>query len=232
MPPGAPVAASFPTRGAAWLSNCWREKVTRQKLSIASCIATCTRCPRPVRERWMTADRIDTARCSPVPVSPMVAPGRIGRPSRSPVMLITPPVACAIMSNERKSACGPSSANPLTWAKMQRGLMAWISSHPNPSFSIVPGAKFSITTSARSMSRRRRSLPAVRLEVAGDRTLVRVEEDEVERVHVGALGDREPSRVPPPRLLDLDDVRAVPRQRLGAGGARLELGEIDHGEPG
>ena len=97
----------------------------------------------------------------------MVAPGRMGRPSGSPVMLITPPVACAIMSNERKSACGPSSAKPLTWAKMQRGLMARTSSQPKPSFSMVPGAKFSTTTSARSMSRRRSSLPAsdLRLQV-------------------------------------------------------------------
>src|SRR4249919_4149132 len=34
----------------------------------------------------------------PVPVSPSVAPGFSGGPSGSPVMLMTPPVACAIMS--------------------------------------------------------------------------------------------------------------------------------------
>ena len=70
------------------------------------------------------------------------------------------------------------------------------------------------------------------LEVAGDRALVRVEKDEVERVHVGPLGDREPPGVPPPGLLDLDHVGPVPGQRLGAGRPRLELREIDHGEPG
>ena len=69
------------------------------------------------------------------------------------------------------------------------------------------------------------------LEIAGHRPLVRVEKDEVERVHVGALGNREPPRVPAPGLLDLDDVGAVPRQRLGAGRPCLELREIDHGEP-
>ena len=34
----------------------------------------------------------------PVPVSPIVGPGLIGLPSRSPVMLIAPPQACAIGS--------------------------------------------------------------------------------------------------------------------------------------
>src|SRR5213592_2236404 len=36
----------------------------------------------------------------PVPVSPSVAPGFSGGPSGSPVMLMIPPVACAIMSSE------------------------------------------------------------------------------------------------------------------------------------
>src|SRR5436309_1324481 len=36
--------------------------------------------------------------CSPVPVSPMVAPGLSGRPSGSPVMLSAPPTDRAILS--------------------------------------------------------------------------------------------------------------------------------------
>ena len=37
----------------------------------------------------------------PVPVSPSEGPGLIGGPSGSPVMLIVPPQACAIMSKAR-----------------------------------------------------------------------------------------------------------------------------------
>ena len=39
--------------------------------------------------------------CSPVPVSPMVGPGLIGRPSGSPVIAMTPPTALPIMSKDR-----------------------------------------------------------------------------------------------------------------------------------
>jgi len=35
---------------------------------------------------------------TPVPVSPMAAPQRTGSRSGNPVTLMTPPVACAIMS--------------------------------------------------------------------------------------------------------------------------------------
>ena len=35
---------------------------------------------------------------TPVPVSPMAAPQRTGSRSAKPVTLITPPMACAIMS--------------------------------------------------------------------------------------------------------------------------------------
>ena len=37
----------------------------------------------------------------PVPVSPSDGPGLIGGPSGSPVMLIVPPQACAIISKAR-----------------------------------------------------------------------------------------------------------------------------------
>ena len=51
----------------------------------------------------------------PVPVSPSVGPGLHGRPSGSPVMLIMPPVACAIMSKARLFSYGLPSPKPFTW---------------------------------------------------------------------------------------------------------------------
>ena len=52
----------------------------------------------------------------PVPVSPSETPGLIGGPSGSPVMLIVPPAACAIMSKARFFSYGLPSPKPLTWA--------------------------------------------------------------------------------------------------------------------
>ena len=53
------------------------------------------------------------AQCRPVPVSPTVVPGLIGRPSGSPVMLMMPPVAWAIMSNDRNFSYGLPGPKPL-----------------------------------------------------------------------------------------------------------------------
>ena len=52
----------------------------------------------------------------PVPVSPSDMPGLSGGPSGSPVMLIVPPHACAIMSKARFFSYGLPSPKPLTWA--------------------------------------------------------------------------------------------------------------------
>jgi len=51
----------------------------------------------------------------PVPVSPIVAPGLQGGPSSSPVIDISPPQACAIMSNARFFSNGLPVPNPFTW---------------------------------------------------------------------------------------------------------------------
>ena len=51
----------------------------------------------------------------PVPVSPSVVPGLIGLPVGSPVMLMVPPQACAIMSKARFFSNGLPSPKPLTW---------------------------------------------------------------------------------------------------------------------
>jgi len=52
----------------------------------------------------------------PVPVSPIVGPGLIGRPPGSPVMLIAPPAACAIGSNANPFSNGLPAPKPLIWA--------------------------------------------------------------------------------------------------------------------
>src|ERR1700730_9869884 len=67
---------------------------------------------RPIEQR---ADDADAIRMT-VPVSPIVGPGLTGLPSRSPVMLIAPPTASAIGSNENPFSYGLPSPKPLTWA--------------------------------------------------------------------------------------------------------------------
>jgi hypothetical protein len=69
--------------------------LTRVRFSTASCIATSTRWPRPVRSRCTNAARIAIVRCMPVPESPILAPLTIGGPPASPVTLIAPEVAWA-----------------------------------------------------------------------------------------------------------------------------------------
>ena len=58
---------------------------------------------------------MEIASSMPVPVSPSEGPGFSGRPSRSPVMLMVPPQACAIMSNARFFSYGLPSPKPFTW---------------------------------------------------------------------------------------------------------------------
>jgi len=69
------------------------------------------------------------------------------------------------------------------------------------------------------------------LEVDGDAALVGVEEQEEHRVEAGHLRPVAPRLLAAGRL-DLDDVGAEPAQELGAGGARLELGEIQDPDAG
>ena len=51
----------------------------------------------------------------PVPVSPSDRPGFTGMRPFSPVTLIVPPVACAIMSNARFFSYGLPVPKPFTW---------------------------------------------------------------------------------------------------------------------
>ena len=51
----------------------------------------------------------------PVPVSPKLRPGLTGGRSGSPVTLIGPPAACAIMSKASPFSCGLPLPKPLIW---------------------------------------------------------------------------------------------------------------------
>ena len=51
----------------------------------------------------------------PVPVSPKLRPGLTGGRSGSPVTLIVPPAACAIMSKARPFSYGLPVPKPLIW---------------------------------------------------------------------------------------------------------------------
>ena len=61
-------------------------------------IEICTRCPRPVCVRWYRAVTIAPKRWTALPESPICAPVATGGPSSKPVVLMAPPVACAMFS--------------------------------------------------------------------------------------------------------------------------------------
>src|SRR6476646_5233956 len=87
-----------------------------------------------------------SARCSPVPLSPICAPVTSGRPSRKPVVDAAPPVHCATFSYTLQSSYGPGP-KPLIEATIIFGLMLWIFSQGKPMRSSTPGPKFSTSTS-------------------------------------------------------------------------------------
>ena len=69
--------------------------------------------------------------------------------------------------------------------------------------------------------------PPRRLQVDRQRLLVDVELVEIPGVVIGLAGPQPAAGIAAPRVLDLDHLGAEPGQHLGAGRARLELGEID-----
>ncbi len=87
-----------------------------------------------------------SARCSPVPESPICAPVTSGGPSSKPVVDAAPPAHCATFSYTLQSSYGPGP-KPLTDATIMRGLSDWMCSHVRPMRSSAPGAKFSTSTS-------------------------------------------------------------------------------------
>src|SRR3954468_8294860 len=99
-----------------------------------------------------------SARCNPVPLSPICAPVTSGSPSRKPVVEAAPPVHWATFSYTLQSSYGPGP-KPLIEATIIFGLIAWIFSQGNPMRSSTPGPKFSTSTSHFLISSVRTSLP-------------------------------------------------------------------------
>ncbi len=71
-------------------SRCWSRSLTRHRLSTPSCIAASTFWPLPVVFLWYSAATMPSARCSPVPESPICAPVTSGGPSSKPVVEAEP----------------------------------------------------------------------------------------------------------------------------------------------
>ena len=72
--------------------------------------------------------------------------------------------------------------------------------------------------------------PALGFQIDGDRLLVGVEQQEIPGVLAlaGRPVRQEAARFAALRVLDLDDLGAEPGQRLGAGRAGLELGQVQN----
>src|SRR2546430_10370372 len=99
-----------------------------------------------------------SARCRPVPLSPICAPVTSGSPSRKPVVEAAPPVHCATFSYTLQSSYGPGP-KPLIEATIIFGLRLWIFSQGKPMRSSTPGPKCSTSTSQLLISAVRTSLP-------------------------------------------------------------------------
>ena len=76
----------------------WSRRLTRIRLTTASCMDTSTRCPWPLACRCISAARMPITQCMPVPESPIEGHVKVGGPSGNPVTLMAPPIACAIGS--------------------------------------------------------------------------------------------------------------------------------------
>ena len=84
---------------------------------------------------------------SPPAMSPSEVPGLIGGPPGSPVSERIPPAPCTTTSRAGRVLIGPVCPNPEIEAKISRGLIADNTSYPSPRLAIVPGVKFSTSTS-------------------------------------------------------------------------------------
>ena len=125
-----------------------------------SSIETSMYWPSPERSRSSNAAWTAMAANSAAVISPMLAPGRTGPPPGSPVMLSMPPMPCTMMSSAGRCAYGPLCPKPEMEQTTSRGFRARSVASPRPSRSIVPGLKFSMSTSERSASRSRSSRPS------------------------------------------------------------------------
>jgi len=92
--------------------------------------------------------------------SPTDTPHRTGSPPALPVILIVPPSACATMSYAGAAAFGPVCPKPEIEHKIIRGFAALSCAYPTLKRAIVPGEKFSTTTSDFAASSSRIAAPS------------------------------------------------------------------------
>ena len=168
------------------------------------------------------------AHSMPVPVSPMVGPGRIGGPSGRPLTPMVPPIAWAIMSKRQVVGVRALRREALDLGEDQARIDG---AQPRivEAQSREGARRHVLDEHVRLLDQpREQRLALLALEIAGDAALVEVEVDEIVGVGVGAVAEAPAARLAAVGLLHLDDVGAEPGQRLGAGGARLELGEVEN----
>ena len=164
----------------------------------------------------------------PVPVSPSVGPGLIGRPSGSPVMLITPPHGLRDHVEGQVVLVRAALAEALHLGVDDAGI----------------DLGDDVVAEAQPLDRAGREvlhehvglggeildelLAGRRLQVDGQRFLVGVEDQEIERSRRRARARMHAAGIAALRVLDLHHLGAEPRQRLRAGRPRLELRQIQH----
>src|SRR5712692_3136457 len=123
-------------------------------------------CPSPVRMRESNAARMAWLAYSPALRSLIGTPTLAGSSGR-PVTDNTPLIACATRSKPPRSRYGPVCPKPEIEQYTSAGYLACTSSNPKPSRVIVPGRKFSTSTSAVSMKRHSTCFPGdVRISTA------------------------------------------------------------------
>jgi len=172
----------------------------------------------------------------PVPVSPIVGPGLTGLPSRSPVMLIAPPAACAIGSYEKGLSFDPIAQALLVRAAVAEALDLSVDDARIDRADDVVAEPQSLDRAWCEVLGEDISLlhhlldqrqPALRFQVDGERPLVGVVHHEIVRVaEAGAAG------FAALRVLHLGNVGAHPGKRLGARRAGLELRQVEHANTG
>ena len=123
-------------------------------------MARSSRSPRPVTLRRYRAAHTALAANIPVAMSPRELPTRVGGASGKPVRPMRPPRAWAVMSKASLEDSGPVWPKPLMEQYTSRGFSSLRASCPRPQPSMVPGEKFSTSTSALRARRRHRSCPS------------------------------------------------------------------------
>ena len=228
MPIGGFFASTLPDpramRRRARCASGWRR---RRGCSAASRPASPPADARPARcaARRNSAPRIEIASSIPVPVSPSVGPGLSGGPSASPVMLMVPPQACAIMSKARLFSNGQPSPKPFTWAVDDRRVER--ADHVGAEAEPLDRAGGEILDEHVGLGGEvLDQIEAARvLQVDGEGFLVGVELQEVMRVLARRRVELA-AGIAGFRVLDLHHFGAQPGQGLGAGRPRLELREV------